>query len=151
MVPLATEYVELAVHAVAGSVGEHRSGELYVVHCTTVVKPRERFEMLMSLLDPVDPFEIDSKNRPHLYARGFCPDDAYDIFFGDPEYYVDDSEGSADWLMVGSVPGGDVLVVPIAQSEYSGYSKVRPITIFSASLEVQERFLDDKKGGADHD
>lgn len=103
------------------------------------------------MLDPEDPFEIDIKNSPHLMADGFCLDDAYDVFYGDPEYYVDESEGSADWLMVGSVPGGDILVVPIRQAEYSGFSKVRPITIFVAPLDLQQHFLDDKRGTKNYD
>jgi len=100
----------------------------------------------MAYLDPSDPFEIDGKNGPHLLVHGYSHEDAYDVFFGDPEFYVDDSEGSGDWLMVGPVPGGDILVVPICHSHNSGFSKVRPIAIFRASLEIEVRFFDDKRG-----
>jgi hypothetical protein len=111
-----------------------------------VVKAGDTFSVLLAMLDPSEPFEVDSKNAPHLIAKGFCLDDALDAFFGDPEFYVDDSEGSADWLMVGAVPGGDTIVVPLAPSHLSGISKVRPITIFRAPLDIQGRYLDDKSG-----
>ena len=96
-----------------------------------------------------DPFEVDMGNAPHLAAReGLGLDDAMDVLFGDPEFYEDDSEGSADWLMVGRVPGGEILVVPIAQSNYLWLSKVRPITVLRAPIHIEQRYLDDKRGEA---
>lgn len=62
------------------------------------------------------------------------------------ECYEDLSDGSAAWLMVGSVPGEQVLMVPISPSRYSGLSKVRPITVFSAPDFLAERYYNDKEG-----
>jgi hypothetical protein len=100
------------------------------------------------MLDEKHPFEVDAGNLPHLMAESYpCLADAYDVYFGDPEYYVDESEGSADWLMVGPVPGGEILVVPIAESHHSGYAKVRPITILRAPPHIDRLYLDDKNKG----
>ena len=116
-----------------------------MVHCTTVVKPGVNIDVLFSLLDPEDPFEWDHENEPHLVGEpGMDREDVGDVWTDDPEFYEDDSEGSADWLMVGQVPGDAILVVPIAQAQYSGYAKVRPITIFIAPPHVADRYRQDK-------
>ena len=35
-------------------------------------------------LDPLDPFELDEANIPHLHKHGFTTDDLYDIW-ADPD------------------------------------------------------------------
>jgi hypothetical protein len=112
-----------------------------------VVRDGASFSVLFSLLDPVEPFEWDPDNLPHLVDNPYYgPDDALDVFHDDPECYEDDSEGSGDWLLVGQVPGSEILMVPIAQSRYSGFSKVRPITVFPAPEWLKERYWRDKEG-----
>jgi len=116
-----------------------------VVHCNTVVEAGANLSVVLSLLDPDDPFEIDEANGPHLAAeQGLGLEDALDVLFGDPEFYDDDSGGSADWLMVGLVPGGEVLVVPLAQARNSGFGKLRPITVLPAPLHIEQRYFQDK-------
>jgi hypothetical protein len=111
-----------------------------------VVRDGASFSVLFSLLDPVNPFEWDDDNLPHLHDDPyFGPEDALDVFKDDPECYEDDSDGSADWILVGQVPG-EILMVPIAQSRYSGFSKVRPITVFPAPESLKERYRQDKEG-----
>lgn len=102
--------------------------------------------MLFALLDLSDPFEWDMDNLPHLLDDPYYgPDDALDVLHDAPECYEDDSGGAGDWLLVGEVPGA-ILTVPVAQSRYSGLSKVRPITIFEAPDELAARYLHDQGG-----
>lgn len=94
----------------------------------------------IDLLDPSEPFEIDTQNA-HLFKHPHLGiDDAYDVYFGDPEFYEDLSAGPADWLMVGEVPGGQVLVVPLAPPNASGFNKMRPIGVFEASQQLVDRY-----------
>lgn len=110
-----------------------------------MVKPGANIDVLFSLLDPQDPFEWDLENEPHVVGEpGMDRDDVLDVWCDEPQFYEDDTEGSADWLMVGEVSGPEVLVVPIAQSHYSGYAKVRPITIFTAPPHIADRYRQDK-------
>jgi len=111
-----------------------------------VVRDGASFDVLFTLLDPVEPFEWDEGNLPQLADDPYYgPDDALDVYHDDPECYEDESEGAGDWLLVGEVPGGVVLTVPIAQSHYSGLSKVRPITVFAAPADLAERYRKDKE------
>lgn len=111
-----------------------------------MVEAGESFSVLHSLLDRNDPFEWDEDNLPHTASHPFHgPDDAMDVFFGEPEFYEDASDGSASWLMVGEVPGGDILVVPLATSQYSGYAKVRPLGVFEAPQHIINRYYQDKE------
>lgn len=114
-----------------------------------MVDAGDNLSVILSMIDPSDPFELDLGNAPHLAADpSLRVDDALDVLVGDPEIYVDESEGSADWLLVGPVPGGQILVIPIAESRYSGCSKVRPITILRAPSHIEDRYLADKEGDA---
>ena len=120
-----------------------------MVHCTTMVEAGVNLSVLLAMIDPFDPFEVDKENGPHLAADvDLSLDDALDVLTGDPEFYVDETDGSADWLMVGPIPGGQIIVVPMSESRYSGYSKVRPITILKAPMQIEQRYLDDKGGNA---
>lgn len=112
-----------------------------------MVRAGANISVILTMIDTADPFEVDANNEPHLSADPqFCVDDALDVLAGDPEFYEDESEGSGEWLMVGPVPGGLLLVVPVSQSRYSGYSKVRPITILRAPPHIEQRYLGDKRG-----
>ena len=110
----------------------------------------DRFDY--TLLDPDDPFEIDSGNRPHLAQHaGFAEDDVYDVYWGDPLFFEYEGEGSADWLMVGEVPGGDptddgplVLVVPLAPPNSGDRTKARPVTLYIAGLRLKRRYLEER-------
>jgi hypothetical protein len=73
--------------------------------------PHDRLDY--ELLDDQDPFELDSKNRPHLFSHDtFSEDDLFDVWSSDPLFFPAKDEGAADWLMVAEVPGGDILLVP---------------------------------------
>lgn len=92
-------------------------------------------------LDPEDPFEIDSGNRPHLYKHlptgsghyvAVGEEELLDLYIADdPLFYPGRDEDPADWLMVGEVPEL-VLVVPLAPPNAPDARKCRPISIFSA-------------------
>ena len=57
---------------------------------------RDRFDP--DDLDPLDPFELDEANIPHLHKHGFTTDDLYDIW-ADPDaiYAPARPDGFADW------------------------------------------------------
>lgn len=102
--------------------------------------------MIFALLDFQDPFEWDIDNLPHMHDDPYYgPEDVLDVLHDAPECYEDESGGTGDWLLVGQSSAGEVLVVPIAQSNYSGFSKVRPITVFAAPAFVRDRYLQDKE------
>jgi hypothetical protein len=111
-----------------------------------VVEPGASFDVLHALLDPEEPFEWDPRNTPHAAAHVLLgPDDALDAYLlGEPEFFDDDGEGDATWLMVGEIPGTGLIVVPLVESEYSGYSKVRPLGVFEAPLHIIERYYQEK-------
>ncbi len=94
------------------------------------------------LLDEDDPFEVDDQNV-HLFKHAvFGYEDALDVFRSDPIYFPDESDGPADWLMVAQVPGGDVLLVPLAAANYSGTTKMRPIGVYEAPRWLRDRYLE---------
>jgi hypothetical protein len=112
----------------------------------------ERFDL--SLLDADDPFEVDSKNRPHLYKHAFArPDgrllvielaDILDLYVWDAVvfYHADPGEGDAHWLLVTAVEG-IVVTVPLAPPRSGNTSKCRPIGIYRASASEQDRYWQD--------
>src|SRR6266566_448563 len=87
----------------------------------------------LELLDDEDPFEIDGDNRPHLFSHEtFGEDDLDDVWANHPVFFRARPDGGADWLMVAEVPGGDVLVVPLAKPHSGQPTKARPIGIYRA-------------------
>ncbi len=109
-----------------------------------MIRRRESPDIIaIDLLDPENPFEIDDQNA-HLFKHPFLGvDDALDVYHADPEFYEDDSEGRAEWLMVAEVPGR-ILVVPLAPPNYSGFTKMRPIGVFDASADLVARYRTDR-------
>ena len=103
---------------------------------------RDRFDP--DDLDPLDPFELDEANIPHLHKHGFTTDDLYDIW-AEPDaiYAPARPDGFADWLLVGAVPGGMVLVVPLAPAAVPG--KARPIGIYPAGLRLQAMYQENRR------
>lgn len=107
---------------------------------------RSRFDL--DLLDPNDPFEIDDRNRPHLYKHLPVAEDRYvsvgvedilDVYlYGDPMYEPGDEEHEADWIMIGEAPG-IVLAVPLAPPRKPDPSQCRPIGLDSATEEERGR------------
>jgi hypothetical protein len=97
------------------------------------------------LLDPDDPFEIDTQ-IVHLFKHhGLSPDDIYDVWYGEPLFYPAAPGGHADWLMVGEVPGGTVLVVPLAPSRDGNYSKARPVGVYKAPGWLDTQYRKDRR------
>jgi len=103
------------------------------------------------LLDPENPFEIDDGNRIHLFKHlleddkgrrvAVGPADILDAYiYGDPVFYPANESGSADWLMVGIVPGL-VICVPIARPNSGDVRFCRPIGIYKPSVEDRNRYL----------
>ena len=97
---------------------------------------------------PCSPLSGTGRTFPDVLDDPYYgPDDALDVYHDDPECYEDESNGAGDWLLVGEVPGGEILTVPVTQSYYSGLSKVRPITVFAAPAFLAERYVQDKEYG----
>ena len=46
--------------------------------------------------------------------------------------------------MVAEVPGGDVLVVPLAKPNSGDIRKARPIGLYEASRYLKERYLEER-------
>jgi hypothetical protein len=111
-----------------------------------VVRDGASFSVLFALLNPLDPFEWDLDNLPHLLDDPYYgPNDALDVLQDAPECYEDDSDGAGSGCWWGRSQGGEILMVPVAQSRYSGLSKVRPITVFVAPANLAERYRQDKE------
>jgi hypothetical protein len=105
-----------------------------------------------TLLDPEHPFELDDGNRPHLNkhlptnARGdtvpVLIEDVLDMYrHGVPRFYEADDYGDADWLMLGEIPGGVVICVPVAPSTMEDYKRCRPTALYVAVTRMRERYL----------
>jgi hypothetical protein len=100
-------------------------------------------------LDPEDPFELDTNNRPHLFKHDkYGEEDLKDIYY-DALFYPANPAGSAEWLMVGQPPGEDPLVVPLAPPNSGDPTKARPIGIYRASGTLLSYYLIDT-GQAQH-
>lgn len=110
---------------------------------------QERFDL--SLLDPDDPFEVDSRNIAHLYKHAFVrPDgrllrvelpDIVDLYVWDRVLFfpADLGKGDAHWLLVTEVE--DVVVtVPLAPPRSGDPRKCRPIGLYMASQTEQDRY-----------
>jgi hypothetical protein len=107
------------------------------------MEQRGRFDF--NLLDDQEPFELDFGNRPHLFAhRAFSEGDLYDVWLSDPLFFPANEDGGADWLMVAEVPGGDILVVPLAKPRSADVRKARPIGLYQASVWLKRRYLEER-------
>jgi hypothetical protein len=105
--------------------------------------PQDRFDF--ELLDDQDPFELDHGNRPHLFSHGtLSEDDLYDVWFNDPLFFPAAEKGDADWLMVAEVPGGEVLMVPLAKPRSGDVTKARPIGLYRAGQRLRQRYLEER-------
>ena len=99
----------------------------------------------VELLDDENPFEIDAGNRPHLFSHEtFGEDDLADVWASDPLFFPARPEGGADWLMVAEVPGGDILVVPLAKPHPGQTNEARPIGIYRAGERLKRRYLEER-------
>src|SRR6266540_957225 len=107
---------------------------------------RDRFEI--DLLDPVDPFEIDERNRPHLYKHlpvvsgryvSVGVEEILNVYLlGDPMYNPGNEEEEADWIMIGECPG-IVLKIPLAPPNEPNPRKCRPIGLDGVTNEERRR------------
>jgi len=69
------------------------------------------------------------------------PEDVLDAYiYGDPAFYEAEPAGSADWLMIGQIPGL-VICVPIAPPNSGNVRFCRPIGIYKPSIEDRNRYL----------
>jgi hypothetical protein len=101
---------------------------------------RERFDY--NLLDPEEPFEVDTQ-LAHLFKHeGMSVDDIYDVFFSDPQFVP--AKPPADWLMVAQVPGGAVLCVPLAPARSGAYNQARPIGVYDAPVWLRDMYLEER-------
>ncbi len=81
----------------------------------------------------------------HLYKHEtFGLEDAYDVFASDPVFFPATAEAPADWLMVAEIPGGDILVVPLAPSRHGDVHKARPIGVYRAGELLAQHYLDER-------
>src|SRR5260370_34754281 len=105
-----------------------------------------------NLLDLVDPFEIDDRNRPHLHKHlprddtgryiSIGVDDIYVGYWdGDPSYYEADEAKSADWLMLAQIPGL-VICVALAAPHSGVWRKCRPIGLDKAHADDRRKYLE---------
>ena len=109
---------------------------------------RDRF--VVDLLDPVDPFELDDDNIPHLFKHGMAHvsiqvdvDLIYDIYlFDEPWFYEADETGSADWIMRGEALNV-ILDVPLAPSRSGFANKCRPIGLYTTGHHDKTQYFDD--------
>jgi hypothetical protein len=100
-------------------------------------------------LDPDDPFEIDAQ-LAHLFKHfPLGVDDAYDVYFSGPVYFPA-RHGPAE-LLVGEVPGGEVLVVPLCASNSGDPTKVRPIGCYRAGTDLEQQFREVLSEGDESD
>ena len=81
-----------------------------------------------SQLDPF-PFEVDEQ-LAHLYKHeNLGLEDAREVLEDTPRFYPA-AYKPARWLLVGEVPGGDVIVVPLCPGNTP--QKARPIGVYPA-------------------
>jgi hypothetical protein len=98
----------------------------------------------LELLDDEDPFEIDEANRP--ICSLMRPSAMMTLTMYGRAIRCSSRQGlrGADWLMVAEVPGGDVLVVPLAKPNSGQVTKARPIGIYRAAERLKQRYLEER-------
>jgi hypothetical protein len=99
-----------------------------------------RFDI--DLLDPLDPFEIDTQLAHLAKHPNLCADDIHDVWAGQTMFY--EAEPPADWLMVGAVPGS-VLVVPLMKPKSEDVTKARPIGVYEAPAWLDRQYREDRR------
>src|SRR3989442_1546749 len=100
----------------------------------------DRFDY--ELLDDEDPFEVDTQIGHLFKHEKLGLDDVYDVWADDPLFYPA-SHGPAHWLLIGEVPGGEVLTVPLCPGET--HNKARPIGVYRASRRDGEQYRQDRR------
>jgi len=112
----------------------------------------QRFDL--SLLDPDDPFEVDSMNWPHLYKHAFARpngrpltielSDILDAYvWGAALFYPADlGHGDAHWFLVTAIENV-VVTVPLAPARSGDPTKCRPIGLYAASRSEQDQYRRD--------
>ena len=99
---------------------------------------RTRFDV--EALDETDPFEVDDQ-LIHLYKhQGMDLCDVYEVWMDNPLFYPGREDKSADWLMVGQVPG-DILLVPLAAGRT--VNKARPIGVYPCRGQLDRQYRED--------
>ena len=81
------------------------------------------------MLDPslIEGFEFDLGNLPHLLNRHLEPADVWDVFYSDPVFAEDLTQGSGDWYMIARVPGGYLTIV-LTEANSGDPRIARPVT-----------------------
>ena len=96
----------------------------------------------LDLLDPDDPFEVNGfptcSNTKYLDWRTCM------TFGGTTPCSTRLLPAPADWLMVGEVPGG-LLVVPLMKPNSGDETKVRPIGVYRAPAWLDSQYRDDRR------
>ena len=93
------------------------------------------------LLDESDPFEIDDDNRPHLAKHSpYSPDDLDEAWADPAGIFVEAERGPADWFLVASLTGDDIVPIPLAPSRSGRWRQCRPIGIYNATQTLQELY-----------
>ncbi len=95
----------------------------------------------IDLLDEVDPFEID-RQVAHLFKHdALGVDDIYEIWNSDPLLFP--AAPPAHWLMVADI-AGNVVMIPLAPSDFDDPTKCRPIGCYVASKHLADRYWEDR-------
>lgn len=98
---------------------------------------KPRFDV--NALDPVDPFELDADNEPHLAKHEGCdPELLYSMWGGERLFFR--AHGPADWLLVADM-GGEVFFAALMSPRYSGPEKCRPIGLRRAPARLATRYF----------
>jgi len=94
-----------------------------------------------SLLDPVDPFELDDGNVPHLAKHEGCDSELLYSMWASDCRFLPAAHGPADWFLVADL-GGEVYFAPVMPSSYSGHRKCRPIGLRRAPQMIIDSYLE---------
>lgn len=96
------------------------------------------------LLDESDPFEIDDDNRPHLAKHSpYTPEDLGEAWADPDGIFVEAVRGPAEWFLIASLTGGDIVQIPLAPSRTESWRQCRPIGIYKASQAQQDKYAEE--------